>query len=171
MPVQATSSPPTISEGATGPNVRWLQYLLVRRTLSDNRQIDGVFGPVTKGAVEQFQNDAHIAVDGIVGPVTWSALGGDGPKPPTLGQISQGSVVEKLQTALNEGRGDFAPASNPILAVDGAYGPHTATAVKGAQQLAGIPADGVVGLQTWATSVHAAGQVLADLCGVPGPGV
>ena len=24
--------PPTISEGATGPTVRWAQYLLVRRT-------------------------------------------------------------------------------------------------------------------------------------------
>jgi peptidoglycan hydrolase-like protein with peptidoglycan-binding domain len=79
-------------------------------------------------------------------------------------------VVEKLQTALNEGRGDFAPASNPVLAVDGVYGGQTATAVKGAQQLVGIAADGVVGLQTWALPVHAAGQVLANLCGVPGPG-
>jgi peptidoglycan hydrolase-like protein with peptidoglycan-binding domain len=79
-------------------------------------------------------------------------------------------VVERLQTALNEGRGDFAPASNPVLAVDGAYGPQTTLAVKGTQQLGGIAADGVVGLQTWALPVHAAGQVLADLCGVPGPG-
>jgi len=42
--------------------------------------------------------------------------------------------------------------------------------VKGAQESGGIEADGVVGLQTWALPVHAAGQVLADLCGVPGPG-
>ena len=28
----------------------------------------------------------------------------------------------------------------------------------------------MVGLQAWALPVHAAGQVLADLCGVPGPG-
>ena len=48
-------TPPTISEGATGDNVRWAQYLLTRRTLSDN-QIDGVFGPVTKTAVEEFQS-------------------------------------------------------------------------------------------------------------------
>ncbi len=57
-----------------------------------------------------------------------------------------------------------------MLAVDGVYGAQTAAAVRGAQQLGGIPADGVVGLQTWALSVHAAGQVLANLCGVPGPG-
>ena len=75
--------PPTISEGATGPTVRWAQYLLVRRTLSDN-QVDGIFGPVTKTAVEQFQHDSHLTVDGIVGPATWAALGGDGPQPPAL---------------------------------------------------------------------------------------
>jgi peptidoglycan hydrolase-like protein with peptidoglycan-binding domain len=163
------TTPATISQGATGPTVRWLQYLLVRRTLSDS-QIDGIFGPVTETAVEQFQADGKLVVDGIVGPATWSALGGDGAEPPTLSEGSHGSVVEKLQTALNEGRGDFAPSSNPVLATDGIYGPKTAAAVTGAQASGGIKPDGIVGLQTWALSVHAAGQVLADLCGVPGPG-
>ena len=163
------SNLPTISEGATGPVVRWAQYLLVRRTLSDN-QIDGIFGPVTKAAVEQFQSDSQLAADGIVGPDTWTALDGDGPQPPTLAEGSQGPVVQKLQTALNEGRGDFAPSSNPVLAVDGIYGPQTAVAVKGAQQQGGIPEDGVVGLQTWALPVNAGGMVLANLCGVTGPG-
>jgi peptidoglycan hydrolase-like protein with peptidoglycan-binding domain len=163
------TTPPTISEGASGPVVRWLQYLLVRRTLSDS-QIDGIFGPVTKSAVEEFQQYSHLAVDGIVGPATWSALGGDGPEPPTLAEGSHGTVVEKLQNALNEGRGDFAPSTNPVLAIDGIYGPQTATAVKGAQKSGSIEADGIVGLQTWALPVHAAGQVLANLCGVPGPG-
>jgi peptidoglycan hydrolase-like protein with peptidoglycan-binding domain len=163
------TTPATISQGATGPTVRWAQYLLVRRTLSFN-QIDGIFGPVTKSAVEQFQNDAHLVVDGVVGPITWAALGGDGAEPPTLSEGSEGTVVEKLQTALNEGRGGFAPSSNPVLTTDGIYGPHTAAAVNATQASAGIAADGVVGLQTWALPVHAAGQVLADLCGVPGPG-
>ena len=61
------ANPPTIAEGATGPTVRWAQYLLVRRTLSYN-QMDGIFGAVTKTAVEQFQRDSHLAVDGVVGP-------------------------------------------------------------------------------------------------------
>jgi peptidoglycan hydrolase-like protein with peptidoglycan-binding domain len=149
--------------------VRWLQYKLVRRTLSD-QQIDGIFGPVTKKAVEEFQGYSGLTVDGIVGPATWAALGGDGPEPPTLAEGSSGPLVRSLQTALNEGRGSFAPASNPVLVVDGSYGPQTAAAVKGAQQEGGISVDGTVGLQTWALPVHAAGQVLADLCGVPGPG-
>ena len=163
------ATPPTISEGATGPTVRWAQYLLVHRTLSYN-QIDGIFGPVTKTAVEQFQRDRRLTADGIVGPATWAALGGDGPEPPTLAEGSHGPAVERLQAALNGGRGDWAPGSNPVLAVDGTYGPRTAIAVRGTQQLGGIAADGVVGLQTWALPVHAAGQVLANLCGVPGPG-
>ena len=161
--------PPTISEGSSGPTVSWAQYLLVRRILSYN-QIDGVFGPVTKNAVEEFQSSSGLSVDGIVGPLTWGALGGDNPQPPTLAEGSTGSVVESLQTALNEGRGGFAPNSNPVLAVDGVFGPITATAVKGAQQQGGITADGVVGFQTWALPIYAAGQVLADLCGVTGPG-
>jgi peptidoglycan hydrolase-like protein with peptidoglycan-binding domain len=162
-------TPPTISEGSTGPAVRWAQYKLVRLFLTDN-QIDGIFGPVTKKAVEEFQSGHKLTVDGIVGPITWAALGGDGPEPPTLSEGSTGSVVAKLQTALNEGRGSFAPSSNPVLVIDGIFGPHTATAVRGAQQLGGIVVDGVVGLQTWALPVHAAGMVLAELCGVPGPG-
>ena len=163
------TTPPTISEGATGPTVRWAQYLLVRRTLSYN-QIDGIFGPVTKTAVEEFQHADGLSADGIVGPITWGKLGGDGPEPPVLAQGSTGSVVERLQNALNEGRGEFAPASDPVLALDGIYGLQTAAAVEGTQKLAAIGADGVVGLQTWAVPVHAAGQVLADLCGVPAPG-
>ncbi len=163
------TTPATISEGASGPVVSWAQYLLVRRTLSDD-QIDGIFGPVTKKAVEEFQQSENLTVDGIVGPVTWGALGGDSPEPPTLSEGSAGDVVKKLQTALNEGRGDFAPSSNPVLAVDGTYGPETATAVRGAQQSGGISVDGICGLQTWALPVHAAGQVLADLCGVHPPG-
>lgn len=160
---------PTISEGATGSAVSWAQYLLVRRTLSYS-DIDGVFGPRTKAAVEQFQRDSHLAVDGVVGPNTWAALGGNGAEPPLLQQGSHGTVVERLQVALNEGRGEFAPAGNPVLVLDGVYGPRTAAAVRGVQHEAGIPADGVVGLQTWALPVHAAGQVLANLVGVPGPG-
>ena len=75
------TTPATIQEGATGATVRWLQYLLVRRTLSFT-DIDGVFGPKTKQGVEEFQQSEHLTVDGIVGPATWSALGGDGPEPP-----------------------------------------------------------------------------------------
>jgi peptidoglycan hydrolase-like protein with peptidoglycan-binding domain len=168
MAIHATL-PATISEGATGETVKWLQYNLIRDTLSDATQVDGIFGPITKTAVEQFQTENHLTVDGIVGPVTWGALHGGDAEPPTLSQGSQGAVVKALQKALNEGRGDFAPSSNPVLALDGDFGPHTETAVRGTQTMGGIPSDGIVGLQTWALSVHATSRVLADLCGVRAP--
>lgn len=161
--------PSTISEGSTGPDVRWAQYLLVRRTLSDD-QIDGIFGPVTERAVKEFQHSANLVIDGIIGPQTWRALGGGAAEPPTLAEGSTGAVVERLQRALNEGRGQLAPGTGPTLAVDGDYGPVTARAVEAMQDEAGISVDGVVGLQTWAVPVHAAGQVLASLCQVKQPG-
>ena len=90
---------PTLSEGSTGPDVRWAQYLLVRRTMSYD-QIDGEFGPVTKNAVQQFQRDSGLADDGIIGPLTWGALGGDRERPPLLKEGSQGEVVSNLQTGM-----------------------------------------------------------------------
>jgi peptidoglycan hydrolase-like protein with peptidoglycan-binding domain len=143
--------------------VEWAQYLLVRFALSDD-QIDGVFGPITKGAVEQYQTFKQLAVDGIVGPITWGALGGDRPQPPILEEGSTGALVEKLQTALNE-----MATSTPRLAVDGDFGPLTAAAVRSVQEAGKIGVDGVVGLQTWALPVGAAGTVIADECGVTPP--
>lgn len=37
---------------------------------------DGIFGPLTQGAVTDFQARNGLEVDGIVGPVTWTALFG-----------------------------------------------------------------------------------------------
>ncbi|MCL1869831.1 MAG: peptidoglycan-binding protein [Promicromonosporaceae bacterium] len=78
--------------------------------------------------------------------------------------------MSALQKALNEGRGSFVPGSAPVLTVDGVFGPRTKVAVEAAQRAAGAGVDGVVGLQTWALPVHAAGQVLANLVGVRAPG-
>jgi peptidoglycan hydrolase-like protein with peptidoglycan-binding domain len=36
--------------------------------------LDGIFGPLTKEGVEDFQTAYHLQVDGIVGPQTWHAL-------------------------------------------------------------------------------------------------
>ena len=76
-----TTTLPTLSEGAIGTDVRWAQYLLVRRTMSYD-QVDGVFGPVTANAVRQFQRDSGVDDDGIIGPLTWAALDGDRERPP-----------------------------------------------------------------------------------------
>lgn len=75
--LSATASPPppvprTLTEGATGSAVRVLQVRL--NAWGARLAVDGVFGPVTWGAVRAFQSAHGLAVDGIVGPNTWAAL-------------------------------------------------------------------------------------------------
>ena len=157
--------PATIQQGASGAPVREAQYLLARRHYLEAPDIDGVFGAHTTHAVREFQQSEGLAVDGIVGPATWSALLSGFAVPPTLQQGSSGPVVHRLQEVLNNGRSDFDPGA-AALVVDGQYGPHTRAMVTAFQGWGGVPADGIVGMQTWAVSLHAAGQELASAVGV-----
>lgn len=59
---------PELSEGSDGPSVHALQTLL------GGIAVDGIFGPVTKSRVEQFQGAHGLAVDGVVGAHTWGSL-------------------------------------------------------------------------------------------------
>jgi peptidoglycan hydrolase-like protein with peptidoglycan-binding domain len=78
----ARLAPPTIKEGATGNAVYLAQEILksFKYPPYDPGPVDGVFGPLTKAAVEKFQGDSldydgnQLKVDGIIGPVTWRAL-------------------------------------------------------------------------------------------------
>ena len=67
--------------GSTGNDVKQIQaalafagYLLTAP--------DGVYGPLTKQAVQRFQSDKGLTIDGIVGSNTWSALMGSSMTPP-----------------------------------------------------------------------------------------
>jgi peptidoglycan hydrolase-like protein with peptidoglycan-binding domain len=163
-----TTALPTLSQGATGPDVRWAQYLMVFRGLNDS-DIDGIFGPDTEAGVRWFQDFVGLIADGVVGPLTWAALRGDAPRPPLLTEGSTGPLVATLQDVLNRGRGEFSPTTDPPLATDGVFGPRTARVVRGTQQIGHIPADAVVGLQTWALHVSDHFKTLASLCGLTAP--
>jgi len=59
---------PLLQKGSEYRNeVSYLQSLLGIRA-------DGIFGPITEGAVRKFQKEAGIQADGIVGPKTWGKL-------------------------------------------------------------------------------------------------
>jgi peptidoglycan hydrolase-like protein with peptidoglycan-binding domain len=73
----------TVRRGDEGDAVRAVQEEFQFRNQSGDPsqgpQVDGVFGPVTEGAVRAFQeavraDEPAMAVDGIVGPMTWQAL-------------------------------------------------------------------------------------------------
>src|SRR5262249_58588641 len=63
---------PMVKQGSQGHPVPALQYLL--RDRGHHVTVDGIFGPKTEAAVEQFQIADQLRVDGIVGPQTWGAL-------------------------------------------------------------------------------------------------
>lgn len=130
---------PILQEGATGSEVRTLQYLL---GAWQELAADAIFGPETKRVVQEFQRLKGLAQDGIVGARTWSALtDGSAPIHSTVAEGDTGSVVTGLQYELNKFGYD--------LEVDGNFGPKTKAAVEAFQERAGVTVDGIVGPNTW----------------------
>ena len=158
----ANPGQPTISLGATGDAVRRLERAL-RRTPNEGLKVDGVFGAFVETAVKQFQQGVGLTVDGIVGPLTWAALPDGGPMP-TLQSGSTGPVVTSLQNLLTNG----APGQwiTTPQGIDGIFGPHTKASVEAFQTWGGVAADGIVGDQTWAVSLHAASATLETAVGL-----
>lgn len=152
---------PTIREGDTGSAVRRAQRA-IRRTPDPGLIVDGIFGAATRAAVIQFQQGAGVTADGIVGPVTWNALP-DGAPMPTLQQGSAGDVVRSLQTVLTNGSGEWGTGPGGI---DGDFGPGTRASVQAFQRWGHVTADGIVGDQTWAVSLHAMSATLETQVGL-----
>ncbi|MEV4191259.1 peptidoglycan-binding protein [Streptomyces toxytricini] len=63
---------PTLQEGARGEAVKDLQTRLNKH--GHRLDVDGIYGPATKAAVQDLQRKHRLAVDGIAGPQTWAAL-------------------------------------------------------------------------------------------------
>jgi len=74
MQAQATTtiSLPVLQLGTSGEAVRLMQKLLILTGNTVN--FDSQFGPNTKQAVINFQNQNSLTADGIVGKNTWRAL-------------------------------------------------------------------------------------------------
>jgi hypothetical protein len=68
-----TAPSQTLSPGATGDQVKVLQQALNSLGFSTGKP-DGVYGPATQTAVEQFQASKGLAEDGVVGQQTLAAL-------------------------------------------------------------------------------------------------
>ncbi|MGZ8736273.1 MAG: peptidoglycan-binding protein [Nocardioides sp.] len=170
-PTNGDSTRPILSQGSTGPDVAYLQQRLNAHGAS--LIADGVFGQMTTAAVQVFQSTHGLPVDGVVGPMTWNALGtvavGTTPSPATTSQpgtsgtgtgtgtgtggvqvtarpmIGRGSTGEHVQYL----QGRLVALNYHDVIVDGIFGPGTERAVRSFQRSNSLPADGIVGQQTW----------------------
>lgn len=108
--------------------------------------IDGFKGPATTAAIKRFQRHAGLRVDGVAGPSTRRALGRYGrhvlgSRPLMRG--TRGWDVAALQFLL-------AWHGFPSATIDGGLGNHTERALRRFQRWAGLRADGVAGVSTFA---------------------
>jgi peptidoglycan hydrolase-like protein with peptidoglycan-binding domain len=141
--------PATIGPGSTGDDVKRLQRVLARQLLwNPFGPITGVFDASLETSVKSFQGDNGLTVDGIVGPATWAKLQPYREASPTLQQGSEGPAVAWLQQALSGADVvvEFPPYGG---AIDGIFGPATASSVNALQSWAGVTASGIVDDNTW----------------------
>jgi len=130
---------PLVRQGARGERVVTIQYLLSARGY--RIRVDGVFGPVTKADVRNFQKVRHLAADGVVRQRTWSRL----ILVVRLG--SRGAGVRALQHSLRY-------AYHYKIAVDGIFGRVTRDTVRRFQARYHLVRDGIVGYRTWRALVR-----------------
>lgn len=123
---------------------------------------DGVFGSATESALRSFQRIFGLHIDGIIGPITWDTLFTTANKidlgdqiiqglPPFPGTVlrvhSTGNEVLFMQSRLKSISIYY--TSIPTFRADSVYGKATQFACIAFQNLLGIPADGLIGKQTW----------------------
>ena len=99
----------TLCAGSSGPWVELLQSVLGKAGFPV--AVDGVFGPLTRAAVAEFQRQSGLTPDGIAGPLTWAAL-----RPLTHGYrihtIIPGDTLYNIANRYNAGFGRIL-AANP----------------------------------------------------------
>ncbi|MDR0383998.1 MAG: peptidoglycan-binding protein [Christensenellaceae bacterium] len=163
----------SMQQGNSSEHIKLMQNYLNRIRLNypaipNIENPNGYFGADTAAAVRKFQQVFSLSQDGVIGRGTWNKISqvyvgivklaelksegertGIGSTPPqvTLSTGSTGSNVQLLQYILNY-IGEYYDFV-PNVVEDGVFGRGTANAVMEFQKNFGMPADGVVGRDTW----------------------
>ena len=126
-------------EGAEEEGVEILQEDLTWFYFEPDGGIDGIFGPGTAQAVEDFQSDNDFSVDGIAGPETLSEMD-ELIETILVEEGDENSLVRRIQEQLNE-----QDSVDLDIDVDGSFGPETLNAVEDFQDGTEQTVDGLVG--------------------------
>lgn len=147
----ARIAPRTLGPGAKGAIVRVAQCLVLP---GDPHPVktSGQYDADTVRAVRAFQQRRGLDATGAIDRRTWTSLLARGGKP-VLKKGSQGDAVRRLQRTLR------VAMTHRRIAVDGAYGPSTARAVKQYRKHLGLPDKPVVTQRVWRALER--GRVLA----------
>lgn len=136
---KSSGSTSDLSVGMRGSAVTDLQTKLKAKGYY-TYTVDGIFGQITKTAVQNFQKANGLSQTGVADSKTLSALSksSDAAKPSTSGLTvgSRGSAVTNLQQMLKD-RGYYS------YNIDGIFGSITQKAVKEFQSIVGLPVTGV----------------------------
>ena len=183
-PVALASPPQTSStsdiyakRGDQSLQVMYVQQLLTAAGIAVKGGADGIFGPGTEKAVQQYQSRRGLPVNGKVDGPTAVALG-ILPATAILAQGSSGAAVEKVQRQL------MALGISVHGGADGDFGPSTAKAVQAFQRSRALTPSGVIDEATGAilaaasassqqstpkTSPSSAAKVAVQLASFPVP--
>jgi peptidoglycan hydrolase-like protein with peptidoglycan-binding domain len=118
--VLVSASLAVLARGSEGEDVSRLQALL-NVAAGAGLEEDGIFGPLTEAAVQDFQGSRALIVDGIVGSQTWSALlSVDRRFPEVIVQQPQPfDIVDDPVRIAGIGRGFEGTISTRVLDADG----------------------------------------------------
>jgi hypothetical protein len=132
---------PALRAGATGSRVLAAQCLLNRAGFYTG-PFTGTMDTATGNAVRAYRQDRGLApYNRNVGGAVWVALHSRG-KEAIIKYGAASEMVRRLQRSLNAAVGSE-------LEVDGTFGGATTSAVAAYQRRVGLPATGVVTIQTW----------------------
>ena len=170
--------PEELREGMSGVSIKLLQYFLaIAGEYYDAlprwsaAQLDGIFGPQTRSAVEAYQRMLGLPVTGAVDRATWNALVSTYREQEWLGLFvglpevflltgMRGDALRRAQELINIIARGYPEV--PAVAVDGIFGRATESAVSVIQTLLGLPATGAVGPLTWEGMARLAADVEAS---------
>ena len=176
-----------LTRGSVGEDVRTIQQQLerIRRNypaIPRITEISNVFDQETEDAVRTFQRIFNLEEDGIVGKATWYKIKQIYNGVKGLSELTgEGLIISEVQRRYSEALrfgdsglavrtvrfylaflGYFLPELPPIRLTD-QFDQEMLDAVYAFQSYAGLPADGVVGRDTWNAIQQAYEDVLEDL--------